>query len=226
MVGLSDEDWLQRWSDHRIPFHESRVNPLLLRHASAWNGGQPVERLLVPFCGKSVDMVWLARHAGEIVGVELSALALREFHADNGLQFVEVHEPPFGVFRAKSITTLAGDFFHLTAGRFGRFQAAYDRAALIALPAAGRPGYVDHLLSLLAAGARILLITLEFAPEEMSGPPFPVDRAEVDRLFGRCAAVVPLSRDEVTAVDHPLLARGLSRLHEAAYLITVQPTDD
>ncbi len=58
-------------------------------------------------------------------------------------------------------------------------DALYDRAALVALPADLRPGYVGHTQSLLKTRAMQLLITLEYDQSAANGPPFSVLPDEV-----------------------------------------------
>lgn len=77
----TDQDnhlWLDFWRDERSDFHQIAVNPLLnkfwpslkLAHGS---------RVFVPLCGKSLDMLWLAQQGHEVIGVELSSIAVEDF---------------------------------------------------------------------------------------------------------------------------------------------------
>lgn len=53
---MNSKFWQQRWQEERIGFHKSDVNPELIKHFSAL--ALPFgSRVLVPLCGKSVDMV-------------------------------------------------------------------------------------------------------------------------------------------------------------------------
>jgi len=51
--------WHQRWANNQIGFHQSRANPYLQRYWQQLNI-VPGTRVLVPLCGKSLDMNWLA----------------------------------------------------------------------------------------------------------------------------------------------------------------------
>mgnify|MGYP000992455332 CR=1 FL=1 len=62
--------WLERWRNGQIGFHNSEVNGMLLRHHAQLGAAA---RVLVPLCGKSLDMGWLAAQGHEVVGIELSA---------------------------------------------------------------------------------------------------------------------------------------------------------
>ncbi|MES1179424.1 MAG: hypothetical protein ABUL62_34225 [Myxococcales bacterium] len=97
------------------------------------------------------------------------------------------------------------------------FDAAYDRAAMIALPAALRKRYVSHLQTLLTRKARLLLVTLHF--DVPGGPPFSVPPEEVRDAFAgaevRLLASVDSSADIPSAVQ-----RGASFEHENVYEVT------
>ncbi len=43
-------------------------------------------RVFVPLCGKSQDMLWLAQQGHEVIGVELSPVAVAGLFRENGLQ--------------------------------------------------------------------------------------------------------------------------------------------
>lgn len=165
------EAWLERWAEGRIGWHEAAGNAALRRH---WHlSGR---RLLVPLCGKSQDLLWLAAQGNEVVGVEYSELAVQSFFAENG---IEARRDRRGtVYRAPGhgIEIHCTDFFEFDAGPC---DAYYDRAALIALPPALRPDYVRKVDSLLAPNAFRLVITVEYDQSLIDGPPYSVPGTEV-----------------------------------------------
>lgn len=172
--------------------------------------------MLVPLCGKTEDLRWLSARGHEVVGVELSLIAAKAFAAEQGIVFTESHEPPFTVFRGKSITLYAGDFFDFSPAVDGLFDLFYDRAALIALPPEMRPAYAQHLRSLITGGARGLLIGLEYDSSAMHGPPFSVPETEVRRLFSGFSCENLLESDCLE--DEPRFkARGLTWMKEIVY---------
>jgi hypothetical protein len=84
--------WVDGWSKNRTGFHLREPNALLVRHAdsSGWlpqkgetAAASAAASILVPLCGKSVDMPWLAGRGHVVVGVEGVAQAVREFAAEN-----------------------------------------------------------------------------------------------------------------------------------------------
>lgn len=174
------EDWLARWREGRIGFHEGQVNALLDAHAARLAGAR---RVLVPLCGRAEDLAYLAARGHEIVGVELAEQAVREFFERHGL--VPEVEPrgALTAYRAGAITILAGDFFAVRREDVGAIGGLYDRAALIALEAEVRPRYVAHLRTLLAEDARGIVLTCEYQDARVHGPPFPVLEDELRALY-------------------------------------------
>ncbi|MFN7131169.1 MAG: hypothetical protein ACK4N5_03750, partial [Myxococcales bacterium] len=172
--------WQNRWREGRIGFHLPHPNPQLVAHA-----GQlpPSSRVLVPLCGKSVDLGWLAARGHPVVGVELVESAAQAFFAEAGLTPERQEDGPFVRYRAGGVEIFTGDFFATDPRRLGTFDAAFDRAALIALPGELRIRYAAHLRTLLAPGAVMLLVTIE--ADAPGGPPFAVPEVEVRTLYAR-----------------------------------------
>lgn len=208
--------WLARWREGRTHFHQERVEPLLQKY---WpNLDVPAgARVLVPLCGKSLDMVWLAAQGLRVLGVELSPLAVAQFFEGQGVT-PEVRESALGThYRAGDIEILCGDIFALDAETLGSCEAAYDRAALIALPTDMRPDYVQHVYGQLAAGYRGLLMTLDYPQAQMDGPPFSVDDAEVQGLFKGHTQAKVIDQRDILAKEPKFAQRGVARIDALMY---------
>ena len=175
--------WQQRWASNQIGFHAEVTHPQLIQHWPSL-GLAPGSRVFVPLCGKSLDLVWLRAQGHPVVGVELSPIAIEAFFAERQLTPVLTQDGPFTRYAAGGYTVFCGDYFATTATRLGPFDAVYDRAALIALPPTLRPDYARHLGTLARSAARVLLITVQYAPEQVTPPPFAVDDSEVLTSYG------------------------------------------
>lgn len=156
--------WLQCWLDQHTDFHQTEVNPLLSKFWPSLELSKN-SRIFVPLCGKSLDMIWLAGQGHEVIGVELSPVAVNDFFRENGLQPIKQEAGPFTLWRNGKISILCGDFFALTKADLGKFDTVYDRAALTALPENIRALYVTHLSSLVPGAAKVFLLTIEDAAE-------------------------------------------------------------
>lgn len=167
--------WIDRWREGRIGWHEVDGSALLKRH---WPRLVRDSGVLVPFCGKSVDLIWLAAQGLSVTGVELSDIAVRAFFDENGLAFETERRGNLPCYRATSapIRVCCGDYF---AFEGGPFRAFYDRGALVALPAADRPRYVELTKKLLEPDAYRMMITLEYDQDRVAGPPYSVTPEEV-----------------------------------------------
>jgi len=166
------EAWLERWQQGQIGWHESNGNSSLQKH---WEGRG--KRVLVPLCGKTQDLIWLERQGNEVVGVELSEIAVEAFFEENEIAYSRVEGALTEYVADKhAITIYCGDFFAFSAGPF---DACYDRGALVALPPKLRRRYVEHLQSLLTTNAALLVICLEYDDRIASGPPFSITANEI-----------------------------------------------
>ncbi len=215
---MQAQDWLQRWREGRTGFHRDAPMPLLVQH---WHtlALPPDSRVLVPLCGKSLDMIWLAAQGYRVLGVELSPLAVEQFLAENELD-AQVHDSPQGRHHVSgSIEVIQGDVFGLDAATLATCQGIYDRAAIIALPAPLRHTYAERVYARLPPGCRGLMITLEYPQAEMDGPPFSVDAAEIDALLDADFAIDRLERRDILASQPTFSAQGISALHTSVYML-------
>lgn len=210
--------WHERWSQGQINFHLPAPHPLLIKYAAVLGTRS---RVLVPLCGKTVDMMWLAERGHSVIGVELSELAVRAFFDEHKLTAHESVRGPFKRFVAGAIEILCGDFFalepaHLLDEHGRTVNALYDRAALVALPEAMRKRYASHLIGLMPSEATGLLITLEYGSNAASGPPFSVTAQEVRALYEPPLQVRELERTDILDDEPRFRDRGITALHEVA----------
>ena len=210
---MEKDFWLERWELEQIGFHQDEVNLHLQQHGSRLGS-----RVFVPLCGKSQDMSWLARQGAEVLGVELSTIAVRAYFDERGLSATCSPCGKFDSHEAEGIRILCGDFFDLGRDDLKGVSAVYDRASMIALPPGMRERYVRHLMSILPEGAKILLITLDYPQAEMQGPPFAVSVDEVQRLYRDFAGIELLEQADV--LEQRFAERGVTRMQENVFLLT------
>ncbi len=161
MTSDDNRRWLQAWRDSAIcDFHQKKTNPLLMRF---WNTLDlpPGSRIFVPLCGKSLDLLWLADQGFEVIGIEISPLAVKAFFHENRLPVQRQKQGRLNLWHSGPISIYCGDIFSLQIEQLGHIDAVYDRAALTALPELLRARYAEHLQSLLPASAPLLLLTIE-----------------------------------------------------------------
>jgi thiopurine S-methyltransferase len=172
--------WRSRWQEGRTRFHEGHPNTYLSKHAD-WL--TECRRVLVPLCGKTEDLAFLASVGHDVVGVEFVEDAVRQFFVEHQTTPTVKVGDGVSIYSAGAVTIIAGDFFATTAAIVGPIDGIYDRAALIALPPDLRARYARHVRAIALQAKRELLITLEYPAGSYNGPPFSVDEAEVRALF-------------------------------------------
>lgn len=190
-------EWLDRWKEGRIGFHRDTTHPALAHYWPTLGVAQ-AGKVLVPLCGKSLDMRWLAERGHPVLGIELAREAVEQFVAEGRGAVSRFRQTVFDVYRQGSVEVWCGDFFHFHIDQALEVQAFYDRAALIALPPATRQRYAFHLTQLLPPGARGLLVSLTQGGGPDRGPPYSVEAGEVERLL---TANFELERLEETPAD-------------------------
>lgn len=199
---MTPEFWQTRWQNHQIGFHQAAVNPLLIEHFNALDLSAH-SQILVPLCGKSIDMTWLVAQGHDVVGIELSEIAVQEFFAEQKITptiHKHANNPAIKYYQGclanqtveQTITLWVADIFALTAKDLGPIDAIYDRAALIALPAEMRSRYSKQLSQLSGHDSHSndknvpqLLITLNYDQSERGNkPPFAVSGEQVQKYYG------------------------------------------
>ena len=215
-----------RYSTPGNGFHRAEPNIHLVTYVEKLLAGRPADgaRVLVPLCGKSVDMPFMASRGASVVGVEGAPRAVREFFEENTSEAPTKRS--VGKFEAHCANDLAsvqlflGDFFDLESSTAGKFDAVWDRGSLVAIEPALRERYAQTIKGCLSPGAKYLLSVVEHPPfpDGRLGPPYSIAESEVRRLFGADFDIEVLPRLEVDAEVH---ASG-GELHEHDYLLTAK----
>lgn len=213
---MQPEFWHERWRNGQIGFHQPTVDRNLKRHWPMLNLGRG-SRVLVPLCGKSLDLTWLRDAGHSVVGIEISAAAIESFFAENGITAQRRVQGDFEIYEASNLQLFCGDFFKFTSALAGEAAAVYDRAALIAWAPEQRARYAAHIAGLLSAGTPMLLNTLEYEQAQMEGPPFSVTSDEVRELYAPRFKIQEIARQDILARELRLRKRGLTALAEVCY---------
>lgn len=142
--------WDDLWSSQQAKWHRKEVNPSLRafygRLFPASERGPVPKRVLVPLCGKTVDMAFLREQGHEVVGVEGVESAALQFFTEQQLN-VAVHRqaaPGFDLLTSADvafhdrtndplppISVFVGDFFHFPSSHPGLFDVSWDRGAFV-----------------------------------------------------------------------------------------------
>lgn len=210
---ITNEFWLDRWKAGRIGFHQEGINLKLIEF---WPALAKNSRVLVPLCGKSNDMIWLAEQGYEVTGVELSSLAVIQFLGDNDLSYETHQEGDLKIHTVNgglSLRIIEGDYFQFSEKDF---DACYDRAAMVAMPDSKRAEYVTHTLKRLSPSACVLLISLQY-DGDTQGPPFSVAEESIPLLWGN--RIQKIASENLVQTNPQYKEQGHSTFDESVWRI-------
>jgi thiopurine S-methyltransferase len=211
-------NWLEFWANNETNWHSDVVTQELEKYLGLLKL-ESGDTVFVPLCGKSLDMIYMLNRGFSVIGVEVSEIGIKQFFHENGLDFTTSQVGEFDLYSAKNIEIYCGDFFSLTSKHLCGVKAVFDRKSLIALDRNLRQKYVKHLNDIISLGVRILLITLHYPKHQMSGPPFSVDKSEVESLFSMAFNYQELKPFQDIENGLKLARSGVDYIENAAYCL-------
>jgi hypothetical protein len=157
----SPEFWSERFERHFTPWDQAGVPSAFRAFAERHRDAA----VLIPGCGSAYEAAWLARQGNPVRAIDFSAAAVAAARVQLGMQYAHLVEQ--------------ADFFSYAPP----FALAwiYERAFFCALPPARRVDYAQRMAELLPPGA--LLAGFFFFGATPKGPPFGIERGELDALF-------------------------------------------
>lgn len=173
--------WHRRWEKNEVAFHESKANPLLVKHFNELSVAKG-RRIFLPLCGKTLDISWLLSKGYRVAGAELSQIAIEQLFMELGVQPEISAVGEVEQWSANDLDIFVGDIFALSKKVLGPVDAIYDRAALVAFPQDMRIRYTAHLTEITGKAPQ-LLICYDYDQSVMEGPPFSVSNNEVKRHY-------------------------------------------
>jgi thiopurine S-methyltransferase len=215
---MEAEFWHDCWEKGRLGFHQLDFNQHMLRFMPRLDL-QPGAHVLVPLCGKSLDMLWLLNQGYSVTGIELSEKAVADFFSENGLHYVKRDIPGGTAWCHDRLEIHCTDLFESGLETMDPVDAVYDRAALPALPPQMRQDYAALMLEQLPLNTVILMQAMEYPQNEMDGPPFSVIPDEIEALYGLCCTIEALHHDPCLEQKPHWKERGLTMLTEHVYEI-------
>jgi len=215
---MDEKFWTACWETQEIGFHLPEVNPVLLAFWSQLSLDSSA-KVLVPLCGKSLDLKWLVQQGCHVVGVELSQLAVDAFFSEQSIQPDVQTKEEFQLYTSKQLEVWCGNIFDIPDAQLETIQAVYDRGALVALPPDIRKTYMQKLLQGLQNKARWLLVTFEYNESLMQGPPFSVSQNEVQEYF-RGYDIRLVNKKEMIETMPKAQNQRLNSIHQCVYVIT------
>ncbi len=208
--------WKEGWRANQTPFHLTYVHPLLMRFW-AQMGVDKAEGVFVPLCGKSLDVMWLHDQGHQVVGVELSPIAVKALFKAAHLRPQRENYGDLIRWNHRQLTIFCGDFFAMTKADMLAVQVVYDRAALTALPENMREYYVAHLHAILPAECQILLLTVEDLDDEDTASDYMTQSTEISALYSEYFSIELLHAEYHEACMDELGQETAARCVHKAY---------
>lgn len=192
---MQPDFWHKKWQECDIGFHNSDANPLLVKHFPAL-GLATGSRVFLPLCGKTLDIHWLLAQGFQVVGAELSAIAIEQLFDELGVIPEITQLEKLQHYRAPNIDIFVGDIFNVSARLLGQVDGIYDRAALVALPVDMRTLYTSHLKAI-THNAKQLMICFVYDQSQLAGPPFSISDEEVKAHYSSDYTLALIESTEV-----------------------------
>lgn len=210
--------WINAWTEGRTAFHQQSYSPLLVKYANMLDIKNH-EHVLLPLCGKTLDLLYFEEMGLKVTGVEISPLAIEQFQSEHPRPYQVIKKNDFQVYKHNELEIWNGDFFKFTPTLTSKIDFIFDRAAMVALPPSLRQEYANHLNHFIELGAKLLLITLVYPQSKIDGPPFCVSQEEIQKLYQKRKIEV-LERKTMEATGEKFINAGVLEMDVVCNLIS------
>lgn len=156
--------------------------------------------ILVPLCGKSVDLIWLVSQPGvRVIGIEGVIDAIEQFQLESKIELKK-----FDVDYVSSdgkLQILLRNFLDTKSLAMDSVNCVWDRAALVAVDPSDRIKYAESINHVLDTEGRFnyLLNVVEYDSTTVTGPPYSISRIDIDLLYSSTFSIEEVARKRVMA---------------------------
>lgn len=214
--------WSTRWAENKTGWHLDDVNFALRNHSSLLLPSAQ-RRVLVPLCGKSLDLKWFYDAGHNVVGIEGVEKPVVEFYKEHNIPYVIEPFPGGKLYKSKDgrLHIYCCDLFTLDAATLGKFDSVWDRGSLIAIYEEDTDRYVKLMKSVLAEDFCYLANIVEYEPTEtFKGPPRNVPVERVQQLYGDICRVKVLEMIDRSGDEKVKTVFGLDEMSEFVVMLT------
>ncbi|XP_069140476.1 probable thiopurine S-methyltransferase [Argopecten irradians] len=187
--------WLDMWEGNYLPWQLSFVHQAIEQQAEIlMTSPEANSKIFVPLCGKTLDIKFLADLGNDVVGVEASEIAVKDFFTEHNIEYTTKDVPSVKgkLFQSNDhkIKIYCCDLFLFSADIESGFSGIWDRGAYDAMLPEDRERYTRVIKTLVHPGIGYLL---EMPDRDLDkGPPFCVPVDVVEKDFGPGCSVVKL----------------------------------
>ncbi|XP_012558685.2 thiopurine S-methyltransferase [Hydra vulgaris] len=192
-----NSSWEKNWVNNKTLWHLNFVNPFLQKyfHMLSIEAGK---RIIVPLCGKTMDLIWLYQQGLVVVGVEFASIPCTRFFEDNFLSYTIENHGSYNVYKHdERLIIYQGDLFEFDVQNLGGyFDFWWDRGGLVAMVVKEQQKYVDHLRSLMHQSKfSALMESYEYDSSLRAGaPPQSINKKQLQDLFTDSVKLEELDR--------------------------------
>jgi thiopurine S-methyltransferase len=121
------------------------VNPFLVEHMDLIAPGGKSQRILVPLCGDTHDLLYLLRLSHSVFGIEGVKESILRLEARDRLGLVFSADD--SVYRTpdSKLQIFCGNIIDCPIEKWGPFDAVWDRASMGSIEYSLRPGYLETM---------------------------------------------------------------------------------
>lgn len=180
----NNQYWCDRWDNNDVnSFNQQEPNQFLTKHLPTFNL-QSGQTCIVPLCGISIDMIYLASLKIKVIGIEISETAVKSFFNKHQIPYTILSTPNnHTIYCSENINIIISDIFKITKDDFiTKSSLWYDRGGYIALPLYLRPDYANKMHELCQFDTKVLLIT-SVHDGDQDNPAFSITEAEIQNHF-------------------------------------------
>merc|ERR1712071_145075 len=180
------ESWDGKWKANKSPRHKNEINDFLATHFSHVTKIKNPARILVPLCGKAVDMKWMYDSGHSVVGIEGVEEPIIQFFTEQNLEYRKemVGNCPCYSTEDGRLKIFQSDLLLIDPEVVGKFDGVWDRGSLVAIYQEDREKYAELLKKLLAESFSYLIATMVYDQSQFPGPPRSVPVEEITKMFG------------------------------------------
>jgi thiopurine S-methyltransferase len=211
--------WLSRWVKNKIGFHTPEGEPALHTWWKSVDTGKRPLHVLIPLCGKSPDIQWIADKGTHVIGVEFIEKACLDFFRERDITPQTLQKSYGTCYSSENTELWSADILKMPTKLLSKAHVVYDRAALVALPEQMRKPYVSKIAHSLRKGSKILMVSFDYPQQEMNGPPFSIPEREIKFLHEEFYSIELLETIDILSDLKKFKEKGLSYLYKQVYLM-------
>ncbi len=163
--------------------------------------------VLVPLCGKAIDMIWIEEQGATVIGVEISEKAILDFIGEHNREYNTSTFADFTIYQSGNIQLWCGDFMKLPTHKLPKINLIFDKAGLVALPPKMRISYFNKIEELAGNNTTILLHNFQYPQDQMPGPPFSVTLNEIKHALESTFSIHLLESNSIKPESFPKFQR-------------------